>query len=465
MKIGMKLGAMLGLMVSMLFVLSLVRDLVNERQQRADEVRAEIAQFSAGEQTLSGPFLVLPYTRTSSKLIAATKDKAAYWEDTTVEDRIVLTPDQFDARGQLAVEVLKRGLFEAPIYRSQLQLSGRFVILALTQYEARAASDRERISTRWQAPYLALSLSDVRGIQHLSGVAAGQPLKFAPGSGHARLGAGVHASLAEQKLQDVLLHEGRQLDFSFKLNLSGSTQLLIEPVGDSSTVALSGNWPHPSFAGNFAPLERSIGKDRFSARWQTSELATGGSKAAQCNASENCNAARVGLRLIDPVDRYVLNERTMKYAELFMLLIFGAVFLMELIHRLAVHPVQYGLVGLGLAIFFLLTLSLSEHLGFNRAYWLAALASAGLQAYYVSFVLAGWRRGLGFATVLVGLYGLLFGILQSEDMALLMGSLTMFALLALVMYFTRNIDWTLLGGKTHPQYRKVEASRSVNVQH
>ncbi|WP_157670201.1 cell envelope integrity protein CreD [Chitinibacter sp. GC72] len=462
MKIGMKLAAMLGLMVLMLVVLAFVRDLVSERQQRADTVRSEIAQFSAGEQTLLGPFLVLPYVQTSSKLIEATKDKASYWEDTQVSDQLVLTPSQFDARGQLAVEVLKRGLFEAPIYRSQLQLSGRFAIPALGQYEAKAASARERITTQWQTPYLALGLSDVRGIQQLSGVAASQTLTFAPGARHAKLGGGVHAPLALAE-SAVLQQQGQQLDFNFKLNLAGSTQLLIEPVGDSSQIALSGNWPHPSFAGNFAPLERTITANSFSARWQTSELATGGSMTMHCNSKDEsqCNAARVGLRLIDPVDRYVLNERTMKYAELFMLLIFGAVFLMEVMHKLSVHPVQYSLVGLGLAMFFLLTLSLSEHIGFNKAYWLAALASAALQGFYISFVLAGWRRGLGFAAVLVALYGLLFGILQSEDMALLMGSLTMFALLACVMYFTRNIDWKELGGNTHSQYRPSKADAKM----
>lgn len=448
MKIGIKLATMLGLIVLMLFVLSFVRNLVNERQLRADAVRAEIAQFGAGEQTLSGPFLVLPYTRITSKLVEATKDKASYWEDSQIVDTVVLTPSQFDTNGQLAVEILNRGLFQAPIYRSHLQLSGRFAIPALAQYEKKSNSDREQIRTLWQAPYLALRLSDVRGIQQISGVAETQSLKFSPGTLHARLGTGVHAFVT-LPAQEMLSVKGQQVDFNLKLNLTGSTQLLIEPVGDNSQIALSGNWPHPSFAGSFAPIDRTITSTHFSARWQTSELATGDNKTSYCITKETsgCDIAYVGLRLIDPVDRYVLNERTMKYAELFMLLIFGAVFLMEVMNKLTVHPVQYSLVGFGLALFFLLTLSLSEHIGFNKAYWLAALASSCLQGYYVSFVLDGWRRGLGFAAILVALFGLLFGILQSEDMALLMGSLTLFGLLACVMYFTRNMDWTALGGQ------------------
>jgi inner membrane protein len=445
MKIGIKLATMLGLIVLMVLVLSFVRNLVNERQQRAEAVRAEIAHFGAGEQSLSGPFLVLPYIRTTSKLIEATNDKASYWEDIHVTESVVLTPNQYDVSGQLAVEILKRGLFEAPIYRSNLQLSGRFLISDFAQYESKPTSNRERISTHWQAPYLALNISDVRGIQKISGEAATQSLKFFPGTQSSNLGAGVHAPVT---LSGEASSKDQQVEFSLKLNLTGSTQLLIAPIGNSSQITLSGNWPHPSFAGDFAPLERTITSTSFNARWQTTELATGGNKTSSCSdkKGQSCSLAYLGLRLIDPVDRYVLNERTMKYAELVILLIFGAVFLMEVAHKLAVHPVQYSLVGFGLAMFFLLTLSLSEHIGFNKAYWLAAFASAGLQGYYVSFVLAGWRRGLAFASILVALYGLLFGILQSEDMALLMGSLTLFGLLACVMYFTRNLDWSKLGG-------------------
>jgi inner membrane protein len=146
----------------------------------------------------------------------------------------------------------------------------------------------------------------------------------------------------------------------------------------------------------------------------------------------------------------VLNERTMKYAELFVLLMMGGVFLLEVINRVSVHPVQYTLVMLGLAMFFLLTLSLSEHLGFAMAYWLAALASVLLQGAYGSSVLGSWQSGGVFAGMLAALYGLLFMILQSQDMALLMGSLSLFALLALTMFLTRRIDWGSLGGSSKP---------------
>ncbi|MEJ2792816.1 cell envelope integrity protein CreD [Iodobacter sp. LRB] len=449
------------LMLGMIVVLNMVRHLVFERQQRAQEVRQEISQFSAGEQTVKGPFLVLPLSETTSKLVEQTtpQGKISAWEDSTSSRNIIISPEQFSAKGQLAVESLKRGIFEAPIYRSDLILSGRFAVAPLNSYEQHPGSSREKISSRWGKPYLVLSLSDVRGIQNMGGTLAADTLNFEPGTAQSaihttantaedsaaavavaapatNLGNGVHAMV---KLAD----SGQSLDFKLNLKLSGTTQLLIEPVGKESHVALAGNWPHPSFSGNFAPIERSVTAQGFSARWQTSQLATGGAQTSKCSGSE-CSSASLGLRLVDPVDRYVLNERTIKYAELFVLVIFGAVFLMALMRRIEIHPVQYALVGAALALFFLLTLSLSEHLGFAKAYWSAAAASVLLLGYYVSFVLAAWQRGAGFAVVLTALYGLLYGILQSEDMALLMGSITLFALLSCVMVLTRKMDWQAL---------------------
>ncbi|MEC5205311.1 inner membrane protein [Vogesella perlucida] len=447
MKMGWKALALAGIALLMLLALGLVRSLLDERQQRAEAVQHEIAQFSAGEQALGGPYLVLPYTVTVSKWQPADSGKGGRWVESQLNKQLLLSPAQLTVDGKLAVELLKRGLFEAPVYRSQLQLAGQFRIPALAGYEEKASSDSERRSTRWGTPYLALGVDDVRGIQQLQGQVGSQTLAFVPGARLAHNPRGVHAPLA-LAAAEPLLSQGQTLGFRLGLQLAGSSALLVEPTGDSTTVNLAGNWPHPSFSGNFAPQSRSVDAQGFRARWQTTELATGGNACLQ--AKSGCEPNRVGLRLLDPVDRYVLNERTMKYAELFVLLMMGGVFLLEVMHRVSVHPVQYTLLMLGLALFFLLTLSLSEHLGFHAAYWLAALASVVLLGSYGSSVLGSWRGGGVFAGMLAALYGLMFMILQSEDMALLMGSLSLFGLLALTMYFTRGIDWNSLGGRGKP---------------
>ncbi|WP_051305033.1 cell envelope integrity protein CreD [Chitinilyticum litopenaei] len=443
MKLLWKILTCLALIVGLLTVMGLVRSLLNERQNRAAEVRQEIARFSASEQFISGPFVVIPYVETVATLKELTNEKGEItgtrWEEESHERQLILPPERFVADGKLAVESLRRGIFEAPVYNGALQLSGHFKLPDSASLLRAPASERERISVRLEQAYLAIGISDVRGIRQLQGV-AGANVQFLPGSGLKRLGSGVHA---------LLNWDGAagELPFALTMQLAGTSALQLQPVGKESAVTLAGNWPHPSFSGEYAPMERKVSDAGFSARWQTSDLATGG---ADLDAE---GQKGLGLRLIDPVDRYVLNERTQKYAELFILLIFGAVFLMEVMKNLSVHPVQYALVGLSLAMFFLLTLSLSEHLHFTLAYWIAALSSVALLAYYVSFVLGGWQRGVGFAAALATLYGLLFGILQSEDMALLMGSLTLFGLLALVMVLTRKLDWQALGGSAPPPRR------------
>jgi inner membrane protein len=114
----------------------------------------------------------------------------------------------------------------------------------------------------------------------------------------------------------------------------------------------------------------------------------------------------------------------------------------EVLRRVSVHPVQYGLVGLALAMFFLLLLSFSEHIGFAAAYAVSAAACVSLIGYYVSHVLASRAQGAGFGAALAALYGLLYMILSSEDYALLTGSLLVFGVLALVMVLTRRVSWS-----------------------
>src|SRR5690606_5896430 len=190
-----------------------------------------------------------------------------------------------------------------------------------------------------------------------------------------------------------------------------------------------------------------ISDNGFAAQWQTSFFSTNLQEIlARCAdpAAEGCKAfhgRHFGVSLVDPVDQYLQSERAAKYAFLFIGLTFAGFFLTEVLRRVSVHPVQYGLVGLALAMFFLLLLSFSEHIGFAAAYAVSAVACVGLISFYVAHVLESRAQGLGFGAALASLYGLLYGILSSEDYALLMGSLLVFGLLAVVMVLTRRVSW------------------------
>jgi len=151
--------------------------------------------------------------------------------------------------------------------------------------------------------------------------------------------------------------------------------------------------------------------------------------------------------LEDPVDVYRLTERATKYAGMFIVLTFAAFFVLEMVKRWRIHPMQYFMIGAALVLFFLLLLSLSEHLNFALAYCIASTCCIALLSHYLRHVLGGWRPGLSMSSLLVALYGVLYGILVSEDNALMMGSLLLFGVLAAIMVATRKIDWYSVMGR------------------
>jgi inner membrane protein len=209
------------------------------------------------------------------------------------------------------------------------------------------------------------------------------------------------------------------------------------------------DWPHPSFVGQFLPQRREVTAEGFTAHWQSSFFATNYEERLQaCLGHRHCLSDSdnpFAVSFINPVDQYLKSERAIKYALLFIALTFAGFFLFEVLKRLAVHPMQYGLVGLALALFYLLLLSLAEHVPFALAYLLAAAACVLLLGIYLSAVLRSAWRGGAFALALGLLYGLLYVLLDAEDYALLMGSLLVFGLLAGVMLLTRRLDWYSLG--------------------
>ena len=288
-----------------------------------------------------------------------------------------------------------------------------------------------------------MGISDPRGIGKVPQLnAGGKAHPFSAGAGLPHMSEGIHAPLPQ--LLD--LAKPQTLPFAFQLNLQGTRSISYVPVGESSTLSLTSNWPHPSFIGNFLPLQRSVDAKGFKAQWESSWFANNLNDRFQQAAFSDGKSGLSALPafstgLVQPVDQYQQNERSVKYAVLFIGLTFLSFFLLETLRSLRVHPIQYVLVGMALVMFFLVLLALSEHLGFGPAYLLAAAACVGQIGFYVSHILGGWKRGLGFAGLLSLLYAVLYGLLQSEDNALLLGSLLLFAALTAIMTLTRRLDW------------------------
>lgn len=437
--LGFKLGAIALLILLLTIPLMMIGGLVNERQALRDRVVEDIARSSSYRQQLTGPLLVVPYRKTVRQWKAHATSGERYLEESEQRGRLYFLPERFTVDGDIGTELRSRGIYQARLYQSSNRIGGHFELPEQLGIQEGFAD------YRFEAPFLAVGISDIRGIRNALELRLNQQtIAFQPGSAEPLLGAGVHAPLPALDAS-----QAQRLEFAFDLQLQGTGQLGITPVGRESRVELSANWPHPSFVGEYLPHEREVSADGFRARWQTSFFATNLEEALQqCVTGKGCEtfgARHFGVSFVDPVDQYLKSDRAIKYAQLFIVLTFAAFFLFEVLERLAVHPVQYGLVGLALALFYLLLLSLAEHLAFALAYLLAATACVLLIGFYVGHVLHSAWRGAGFGIALAVLYAMLYALLSAEDYALLMGSLLVFGLLASFMLLTRKLDWYGLG--------------------
>lgn len=427
---GLKLKAVIvaGLTLLLLIPLGMINGTIKERTYYRQEAVTKVAESFAGPQLLAGPVLVVPYTDAVQVL-----DKDAFGKPVTRVERTshhwIFFPESMSVQGRLVPSVRKRGLHEVRVYELQSTLTA--------QFDRTVPNDAGVGITRTLGrPYLSFSIADVRGLVGSPRLQLDRtPMLLQQGLGNHRDGSGLHAPMAATAF-------GARLRFTVELqsSLAGTESLAIAPIADSNHIALSSSWPHPQFAGRFLPRSRRIADSGFDAQWDISSLAAG-SQGQYLQGVANEGLDSLALSLVEPVNIYSQADRASKYGFLFVMLTFVSFFMFELLKRLAIHPIQYLLVGLALAIFFLLLLSLSEHMEFWIAYLAASVACIGLLAVYLSAVLRSKLRGAGFAAGLTLLYAALYGLLVSEDNALVLGSLMLFAILAALMLITRRIDW------------------------
>jgi inner membrane protein len=435
-----KFSAIALLMLLLMIPISMIDGIIGERKASQAAVLDEIARSSSGSQKLVGPILVVPYVQTLGEWKEDPITKARFQTQKQVRGQLYFLPALFEVDGVLKTERRKRGIYEARLYQADSTISGKFAVPA--QY---GINERDVDSFQFEQPYVAIGVKDIRGIQNSLKLKFNDEfLDMEAGSKLKILGDGVHAKLpGMQSQQKQIIH------FSLALVLQGSESLSLVPVGQESKVKLSADWPHPSFIGNFLPHERQVDTTGFAAKWQmsyfSSNIAELFSQCAEDNDCNEFNQRSFGVNLIDPVDHYVKSDRAIKYALMFISLTFAGFFLFEVLKRLAIHPVQYGFVGIALALFYLLLLSLSEHIAFSLAYLVSSSGCILLIGFYLNYVLQSFARSALFSSLLASLYGLLYSLLSAEDYALLMGSLLLFGVLGVFMVLTRKLDWYSIG--------------------
>ncbi len=422
-KMLIKGAIILAMILLLLIPMTYIQHLVKERAERKQEVTREVSSKWAAGQTLTGPVLMIPY-----KYYVAQKDnKGAGYTGFAY-----FLPDDLKIDGQMNPEMKHRSIYEVALYRSGLKMTGHF---------SRPDWSKFRIDPKdiiWNEAKVLMGISDIRGIE--DSIA----LKWNGQASVIESGLPENDMIKEGVSGGVNWGDNLKAEFEIAINIKGAQSLAFVPLGKQTQVRIRSSWQHPSFEGGFLPVNSHIGSTGFDAMWKIPNTSRPFPQS-WVNGKIELRESAFGVRLIDPADHYAKNERAAKYALLFIGLTFLVFFLAEVLQKVNIHPFQYALVGISLCIFYTLLLSLSEYIGFNKAYGIAALATVSLIGFYLWRVLINWKSALIFTTGLSGLYAYIFFLIQLEDYSLLFGSIALFLAVAAVMVVTRKINWYAIG--------------------
>ena len=438
----------IGVMILFLMIPALMLDgLISDRQRLRDSAQEEVASKWGLEQMVGGPVISVPYSY--DKLSADGKTS------TSNSGYAHFLPNVIDVEGELNPEERYRGIFVVVLYNTKLQVSGNF-----DGFNAAALNLPEN-SLQWENALFSIGISDMTGVQAAIDLTFGDStLSLGPGTVTKEIfqsGASVPVAITGQE---------QEIDFSFTLDLNGSSALYFRPFGKRTTVTMTGGWANPSFDGGFLPKNREVTTSGFTADWEILQLNRNypqqGTGSFVPNASSggggggllglvgfdvyptdgyNTSGDLFGLRLLLPVDEYQKIYRSTNFAILFIFITFLTFFFIEVLNKRRVHPIQYLLIGAAIILFYVLLLSISEHLLFDAAYWISCVAIVSLITMYSWFILRNVKLTFMVAGILLILYVFFYSLLQLQDYALLFGSLGLLLILGAIMWLTRNIDW------------------------
>jgi inner membrane protein len=413
--------------IATMFVWGVIQD----RESRQETASAETSEQWSRPQMIAGPVITIPVEKTN---VTTTGERVV---NTTT---LTLLPQKLSYESQVESQTLSRGVYETPVYTTTVNGSGSFDITDIDT----AASAHTQIL--WDKAVVSINVSDTRGISSMFDLTVnGDKYPMLPSSEFTTLnGSGVHANVSIDPNQP-------DYTFSFELPLKGSREISFLPLGEDTNVLVKSDWNAPSFTGEFLPEERTITESGFEATWKITSYGKNLPQYWIGNSSivdgESLISKSFGVGLYQEVDFYTMVDRSTKYSILFITLTFLTFFMYEVLAGLRIHPVQYLLVGLAIALFYLLLLSFAEIIGFLPAYLVAAIATTVLITGYCFSVLKAKKRAFSIAALLTALYGYLYILLQMDQYSLLFGSVLLFGVLATVMYITRDLEWYSLNNK------------------
>ena len=422
----LKVGSIGFLILILLIPLAMTRGLIEDRISVGATAQADIQRAWGGSQVIAGPILVVPYTLTRVEPYGDRKESSG---------ELHFLPEQLTVEMDLVPEVRYRGVHEVPVYTATTAIRGRF-----------AAPDTEGLGIDdavfdWARAYFSLVVSDARAIRNAPLIRTGQS-EYGFESGGSHVDGFPPQVIAHADLSDRAV-DGGAIDFGINVEFAGTNAVSVLPLGSTTSVSMTSTWSAPSFSGSHLPEIREISESGFHASWRISNF--GRSLPSRWTTmrvgQHELFSTAFGVELYQPVSLYQLTERATKYAVLIIGLTFVAYFLFEVLAGLRLHPLQYLLIGFANTLFYLLLLSLAEHLGFGVAYLLSAIGATSLIVGYSGSILGNRKRTLMIGAMLAALYLFLYLTLNAETYAMLAGSIGLWITLGLIMYLTRNIDW------------------------
>ncbi|MDR1451026.1 MAG: cell envelope integrity protein CreD [Helicobacteraceae bacterium] len=411
-------GALILIMwIPLLFVM----DMISDRSSYKNEALTKITDAWGGRVFVAPPVLYAPYkvieieTYSDGRKVAKEGTHyAAYY------------PTEAIAQIKAATQIRSIGIFKIPVFTADITIEGSFDKISLPK-NAEASGAFVEIgvnglngTNRFHA--FELLFNGEQRAPKVRDTIADEDFECAYNSGC------FGSIFASTPIVGDSPHR-----FKMTATIKGSQSIRVVPAANNNKIRITSDWKDPSFSGNYLPDEKTIDEEGFDATWNIANIVASGPRGPQFITE-----------FLIPVDNYRNAERGVKYGLLFIALTFAAFFAFEVASKRPVHPVQYLLVGVGMVIFYSLLLSFSEFIDFSVSYLIAAAATIALIVSYIKFGIFRDMsvKRVGYAALSFAfLYGFLYILLQLKDMALLYGSIGLFAALAIMMYITRNIGW------------------------
>ncbi len=431
---------------------SLVFFLLLDRTHRAETVTTEIGSLVGGPQTFLGPVVAVPYVVPPRTV---TDPQGGHSVTTQQSGTLLVFPVTGDATATSKSEVRSRSLFRVPVYTTDLHFNARFDLSGVVAPDGGVLD--------WSHARLIAGASDSRGARKdITAVADGAGLTLAPASEGAQSlnvpDGNDHIDLFTAPLFTgplAALDLSKPHTVSLDMSFTGAKKLGVLAFAKSTTVTLSGDWNTPSFGGGFLPATRAFHHDTqtplvkgetdlksgFRATWSVPFVARGLPAVITLDNLSSLAKSELSVSFVESTNPYQNVGRSLKYALLFVGLVFLTYFVFESTSKRELHPAQYILIGLAQCTFYLLLLSLAERIGFDLAFAAAATATVGLISAYAGMVFKSAGRGIAALVIFSLLYAMIYTLMCMEDYALLIGAISAFVVIAAVMVLTRNLNW------------------------